>query len=115
MYKRQALSSCGVRIRQLELTESGYPDLLSIRSSIESETRVVYIQKSRGYAERRALVMEDIVSIVREVREKSRDAEMCIRDRINLKLPNYKQIRFVNIRDSAFPKTPTGKIRLDIK
>ncbi len=71
---RQALSSCGVRIRQLELTESGYPDLLSIRSSIESETRVVYIQKSRGYAERRALVMEDIVSIVREVREKSRDA-----------------------------------------
>lgn len=71
---RQALSSCGVRIRQLELTESGYPDLLSIRSSIESETRVVYIQKSRGYAERRALVAEDIVSIVREVREKSRDA-----------------------------------------
>ncbi|NMB29682.1 MAG: acyl--CoA ligase [Clostridiaceae bacterium] len=36
-------------------------------------------------------------------------------DKINLKLPNYKQIRFVNIRDSAFPKTPTGKIRLDIK
>ena len=34
-------------------------------------------------------------------------------DKINLKLPNYKQIRFVNIRDSAFPKTPTGKIRSD--
>lgn len=70
---RQSLSSRGVSIRQLELTEPGYPDLLSIRSCIKPETRVVYIQKSRGYSERRALVAEDIAAIVRVTREISRD------------------------------------------
>jgi cystathionine beta-lyase family protein involved in aluminum resistance len=70
---RQALSSCGVKIRQLELMESGCPNLSSIRSCIKPETRVVYMQKSRGYAERRALVAEDIASVVRVVKEMSRD------------------------------------------
>lgn len=70
---RQALSSCGVKIRQLELMESGCPNLSSIRSCIKPETRVVYIQKSRGYSERRALVAEDIASVVRVVKEMSRD------------------------------------------
>jgi cystathionine beta-lyase family protein involved in aluminum resistance len=70
---RQALSSRGVSIRQLELTEEETPDLASIRACVKPDTRMVYIQKSRGYSERRALVAEDIASIVHVVREVSRD------------------------------------------
>lgn len=71
---RQSLAKRGVRIRQLELTESGNSDLEAIRSCVKHRTRIVYIQKSRGYAERRALVAEDIASIVRAVRESSQEA-----------------------------------------
>ncbi len=70
---RRALSSRGVTIRQLELTEEGKPDLISMRSCIKRETRMIYIQKSRGYSERRALIAEDIASIVHVVREISHD------------------------------------------
>ncbi len=71
---RQALSSSGVAVRRLDLTENGEPDLESMRACVKPETRMVYIQKSRGYSERRALIAEDIASIVRIVREISRDA-----------------------------------------
>ncbi len=68
---RRSLSARGASVRQLDLLSHGSPDLESIRACVKPDTRMVYIQKSRGYSARRALVAEDIASIVKTVREKS--------------------------------------------
>ena len=70
---RQSLSARGVKIRQIDLLGRGYPDLDAIGACIDPATRIVYIQKSRGYSDRRALLVEDIQSIVDTVRSVSGD------------------------------------------
>ena len=63
-----SLSEFGISYRQVELTEDGRPDLAAITAAIEGRTRMVFIQKSRGYTARRSLVQEDIRAVVRAVR-----------------------------------------------
>lgn len=64
-----SLSARGVRIRQADLLPAGHPDLDAIRSMVEPSTRLVYVQKSRGYSERPALLNEDIQGISETVRQ----------------------------------------------
>lgn len=66
---RLSLTARGVRIRQAGLLPGGEPDLDRIRSMVSPSTRLVYVQKSRGYSERRALLNEDIRRITEAVRE----------------------------------------------
>lgn len=69
-----SLSARGVRIRQAGLMADGEPDLQAIRAMVEPSTRLVYVQKSRGYSERRALLNEDILRIATAVRQVKADA-----------------------------------------
>ena len=64
-----SLQDFGVHYRQLELLDGGSPDLAGIALAINPRTRMVFIQKSRGYSERRALLAADIASIVQTVRQ----------------------------------------------
>lgn len=70
---RQSLSARGVQVRYMDLLPQGQPDLDRIAREVNPSTRLVYIQKSRGYASRPALLIEDIEAIVRVVKSVSPD------------------------------------------
>ena len=63
-----SLRAFGVDYREVELTPEGDPDHDAIRSAISPRTKMVFIQKSKGYTTRRCLTAQDIRSIVATVR-----------------------------------------------
>lgn len=63
-----SLLDLGVKYREVQLLENGDPDLSAIEAAIQSSTKIVFIQKSRGYTTRRSLLIEDIEKIVQKVR-----------------------------------------------
>ena len=65
---RGSLRDFGVGYRQVELTPVGQPNPDAIRQAINEKTRVVLIQKSRGYSLRQSLLVSDIAAIVQAVR-----------------------------------------------
>ena len=67
-----SLMSYGIKYEEVDLKADGTPDLDSIRAAIKPETKMVFIQKSRGYTGRRALLTDDIekiASLVHSIRE----------------------------------------------
>lgn len=73
-----SLADFGISCRQVELTPQGRPDTDAIARAIDLKTRMVFIQKSRGYTNRRSLVQEDIQAIVRTVRAAGSDAVVMV-------------------------------------
>jgi cystathionine beta-lyase family protein involved in aluminum resistance len=63
-----SLKEFGVSYRQIELTEKGTIDYQAIRENIRPETKMVFLQRSRGYALRPAVTVEDIEQVVRLVK-----------------------------------------------
>ena len=59
-----SLINFGITYKEVELTSSGSPDLDAIKAVITDSTKVVFLQKSRGYTGRRALLCEDIKAVV---------------------------------------------------
>lgn len=55
-----SLAEMGVTYAQVELNGEGKLDLPSIRAAMKPSTRVVAVQRSRGYAARRSLTPEEI-------------------------------------------------------
>ena len=67
-----SLMSYGIKYEEVELKADGTPDLEAIRAAIRPETKMVFIQKSRGYTGRRALLTDDIekiASLAHSIRE----------------------------------------------
>ena len=67
-----SLKSYGIGYEEVGLKEDGSPDLNAIWAAIKPQTKMVFIQKSRGYTGRRALLCEDIKKIaelVHSIRE----------------------------------------------
>ena len=58
-----SLKAYGIGYEEVNLKEDGSPDLDAIKAAIKPETKMVFIQKSRGYTGRRALLCEDIGKI----------------------------------------------------
>ena len=58
-----SLMSYGIKYEEVDLKADGTPDLDAIRAAIKPETKMVFIQKSRGYTGRRALLCDDIEKI----------------------------------------------------
>ena len=58
-----SLMSYGIKYEEVDLKADGTPDLEAIRAAIKPETKMVFIQKSRGYTGRRALLTDDIGKI----------------------------------------------------
>lgn len=55
-----SLKDFGVRYRQAELGQDGLPDLSAICAAIDPSTKMVYIQRSRGYSLRPSLSVRQI-------------------------------------------------------
>lgn len=64
-----SLCDMGVHYSELDLLPDGTPDLAGIAKALDDRTKVVFIQKSRGYTTRRSLLVDDIAQIVQTVRQ----------------------------------------------
>lgn len=67
-----SLLDYGMKYNEVQLKEDGSPDLDAIRNAIKPETKVVFLQKSKGYTSRRCLRADDIkavVDLVKSIRE----------------------------------------------
>ena len=64
-----SLKEFGVTYAQVELTEDGRFDTEAVLNAITPKTKVVAIQRSRGYAVRRSLPAEEIGAIARIVKK----------------------------------------------
>ena len=57
---KQTLTATGVSVRAVDLTSDGKLDFSQIEAALLPETRMLYVQKSRGYSSRRALLSAEI-------------------------------------------------------
>lgn len=67
-----SLLDYGMKYNEVQLLADGSPDLEAIKAAIRPETKVVFLQKSKGYTSRRCLRAEDIkavVDLVKGIRE----------------------------------------------
>jgi len=66
--ERGTLIGRGISYKEVALTETGQPDLPAISANIGDKTRLVLIQRSRGYSLRPSLRIEDIEVLVQTIR-----------------------------------------------
>ncbi|MBE5801222.1 MAG: hypothetical protein E7319_02940 [Clostridiales bacterium] len=64
-----SLKEMGVSYAQVEMTEDGRLDLAGIRNAMKPNTRVVAVQRSRGYSSRPSLMPEDIAPLSKMLKE----------------------------------------------
>lgn len=66
-----SLADFGVKYKQIELDENGYPDIEKIKTALEEDKsiKVVFAQRSKGYSARRTLSVQDINDIYSAVRQ----------------------------------------------
>ena len=75
---RGSLSEYGVSYREAALNPDGSFNEENIRRGINEKTKIVEIQRSRGYEERRALSVEEIGRICRAVKEVNPNANIMV-------------------------------------
>lgn len=63
-----SLRDFGVTYRQVDLLDDGTPDFPGIAAALSPRTKVVFIQKSRGYTLRRSLLADDLTAICAAIR-----------------------------------------------
>ena len=68
-----SLLDYGMKYNEVQLKEDGSPDLEAIKATIKPETKVVFIQKSKGYTSRRCLRADDIKAVVDLVKGINKD------------------------------------------
>jgi cystathionine beta-lyase family protein involved in aluminum resistance len=66
-----SLRDFGIQYRQLELTENGQIDWDNLSTSINPNTRLVFVQRSCGYSWRQSLCISDIERIVNTVKQQN--------------------------------------------
>jgi cystathionine beta-lyase family protein involved in aluminum resistance len=68
-----SLKEFGIHYEQVDLTPEGHPDYEEIARRVKPGLRMVYIQRSRGYALRPSLFVEEIEKIASIVKSKASD------------------------------------------
>jgi len=63
-----SLKDFGITYRQVNLLEDGSPDLAGIKKAISEKTKVVCLQKSRGYSLRPALDIKATAGLIRYIK-----------------------------------------------
>jgi len=69
-----SLADFGVRFERIDLLPDGGIDLDGVERAVAGRPRMVYVQKSRGYEERRSLCNEEIGALVQRLRACGSDA-----------------------------------------
>jgi cystathionine beta-lyase family protein involved in aluminum resistance len=68
-----SLKNMGIHYQQTDLLKDGIVDFKSVKEKINAKTRVVFIQRSRGYSQRPSLSIEKIGEIVSFVKHQKPD------------------------------------------
>ncbi len=63
-----SLKEYGVTYKQVELTDSGTVDFDTVSKSINENTKLIFVQRSRGYELRPALTVDEIENVVKFVK-----------------------------------------------
>ncbi len=74
-----SLAEYGITYRQVDLREDGSPDPEKIRAAISEKTRLILIQRSRGYQMRPTFSVEEIGSLIERIRSVKSDV-ICMVD-----------------------------------
>ncbi|BCL38636.1 aminotransferase class I/II-fold pyridoxal phosphate-dependent enzyme [Nostoc sp. MS1] len=106
-----SLIEFGIKYRQLELTSEGSIDWLALSNSISDRTRLVLIQRSRGYSWRPSLSIADIEKIVNLVKQQNPNTvcfvDNCYGEFIETKEPTHVG---VDLMAGSLIKNPGGTI-----
>lgn len=73
-----SLKEMGVSYAQVEMTEDGLLDLEGIRAAMKPNTRVVAVQRSRGYSSRPSLMPEDIAPLAEMLHKEFPEAVLMV-------------------------------------
>ncbi len=73
-----SLMEFGVKYRQVDFNLDGEIDYDAVRCALREKVRMVFIQKSKGYTSRRALLIDDLEKIVQTVRDAGSDAVILV-------------------------------------
>lgn len=73
-----SLLNYGINYEGIELLPDGTPDIEKMVSMINEKTKMVFIQKSRGYTGRRALLSSDIKLIADAAHKAKPDVVVCV-------------------------------------
>lgn len=68
-----SLKEFGVTYKQVDFLEDGEPDYNNIKDSINEKTKLVLIQRSKGYSWRKSLTIDDIEKIIKTVKSVRND------------------------------------------
>jgi len=66
-----SLAEFGIRYEQVELTEQGRLDYEAIEQALKRQPKMAYLQRSRGYAVRPSIFIDEIAEVARLVRKVS--------------------------------------------
>lgn len=99
----------GVKYKEVPLNSLGQPDYTEIEKALASPTRLVLIQRSRGYSLRPALRLEDIAALVKAIRAKQPKAiimiDNCYGEFVEIEEPSKYDI---DIMAGSLIKNPGG-------
>ncbi|HMM31416.1 MAG TPA: methionine gamma-lyase family protein [Clostridia bacterium] len=73
-----SLKRLGVTYKQLELTQQGAIDVEAVLNALQQPAKVVYVQRSRGYSWRNAILPEQMEAFFRIVHETSPEAILVV-------------------------------------
>src|SRR5690606_15882551 len=74
-----SLADWGVTYKEVALTPDGRPDLAGLQAAIGPQTRVVWIQRSRGYSLRPSLTVAEVGEVIRAAKAAKPDV-LCLVD-----------------------------------
>lgn len=108
-----SLAEFGVKYSQVDLLPDGIPDYDKIYDAVNDKTKVVLIQRSKGYCYRPAVSLENIGKIVKTVRNKKNDViiftDNCYGEFVDVKEPTQMG---VDIMAGSLIKNPGGGLAL---
>ncbi len=108
-----SLKEFGVTYKQVDFLENGDPDHEKIKASIHEKTKLVLIQRSKGYSWRKSLTIEDIQKIVNTVKSVREDlivmVDNCYGEFLETKEPTDVG---VDIMAGSLIKNPGGGLAL---
>lgn len=108
-----SLKEFGITYKQVELTEDGSIDLEAIEKAISPKTRALAIQRSTGYAWRKAITIDEIERFTSFVKTIDKNiitmADNCYGEFLDLKEPNEVGI---DIMAGSLTKNPGGGLAL---
>ncbi|NPV28317.1 MAG: hypothetical protein HPY58_01405 [Firmicutes bacterium] len=71
--RRGSLKDRGINYREVPLTPEGLPDYQKIKAAITERTRVVLIQRSRGYSWRKSLSVQEIGNLIKFLKDANQE------------------------------------------